>query len=133
MRTFRSSMIVLAITVLLPGCVKRVQEAPGLVPGSPYMVQDAMRGETFDVGDYEVRSYRIPLTGENRRRFQFLVLNKISAIQERSFSVVQLPDGTWALTEERPDGISVTQQTWSTEPSYQAAKIRVSQLIAPRG
>ncbi len=115
--------------VLLGGCVRRVHEAPGLPPGSELAVSSSMRMETFEVDDLEVRSYQIPLTGTNQRRYQFVVLKQ--GIKQNDYMVQLLEDGTWALLEVRSDGITLSKSTWTAEPAYSAARSAV--IAALRG
>ncbi len=115
--------------LLLGGCVRRVHEAPGLTPGSDLAVGSSMRLETFEVEDLEVRSFQMPLSRTNQRRFQFVVLKQ--GIKQVDFMVQRLEDGTWALLEARTDGITVTRDTWGAEPAYAAARAAV--VAALRG
>lgn len=109
--------------LLVGGCVKRVHEVPGLGPGNPLSVSADMRLETFQVDEFEVRSFRIPLTGDNRRRYQFVVLKQ--GIKQLDYVVQQLEDDTWALLEVRSDGISIAIAAWPSEPDYATARSSV--------
>ena len=125
----RIAPIILTGAVLLGGCVKRVHEAPGLPPGSEMAVRSSMRVETFEVDDLEVRSFQMPLSGTNQRRYQFVVLKQ--GIKQHDYMVQVLEDGTWALLEVRSDGITLTRSSWTAEPSYAAARAAV--ISALRG
>jgi len=116
------------LVIALPaGCVKRVYEAPGLTPGSTLAVGSDMRVETFQVDDWEVRVFQIPLTEGNRRRYQFIVLRR--GVYDHNYLLQQLEDGTWALLERRSDGISTTRKTYPVEPDYAAVRAEVEGLL----
>jgi hypothetical protein len=119
------------VLLLLSGCVRRIHEAPGLSPGSPLAVRADMRVETFEVAAWEVRAFRFALSGGNTRRYQFVVLK--NGLPELDLMVEQSPDGSWGLVERRPDGISITHQTWTAEPAYGVAKSAVVTLLRDRG
>ncbi len=111
----------------LTGCVKRVYEAPGLSPGNVMAVGSDMRVETFEVDDWEVRVFRMPIKEGNRRLYQFSVLT--GGILDRTYTLDQLEDGSWVLIEKRSDGIMDTKKSFGAEPSYLAVKGDVIDLL----
>jgi hypothetical protein len=86
-----------------------------------------MRVETFEVDDWEVRVFRMPISEGNRRLYQFSVLN--GGVLNRTYTLDQLEDGTWVLIERRSDGISNTKKSFAAEPSYVAVKGEVIGLL----
>lgn len=130
--TRRAAALAISLTVGLlstqpAGCVKRVWDAPGLPPGSAYAVGSDMRVETFEIDDWEVRAFRIPVTEANNRRYQFVVLK--NGIHHHDYTLDRLEDGTWELIEVRADGISIARNSYRTEPSYAALKAEVVKLL----
>ena len=109
------------------GCVRRVWEAPGLRPGSPWTVSSDMRVETFEFGEHVVRSFRMEISDTNHRRYQFVVHNQTE--HEADFTLDTTSTGLWELVERRPDGISVTRQSWEQEPAYATVKAAVIRLL----
>jgi hypothetical protein len=126
----RTLVVIGFLALLSSGCVRRVHEAPGLPPNSPLAVRADMRVETFEVETREVRVFRFPLTGGNNRRYQFAVL--LDGRPEFDIMVERSGEESWALVERRPDGISITHQTWTAEPSYTAAKAAVVTILRDR-
>lgn len=126
--------VLLLVVMLLPasGCVRRVHEAPGLAPGSPLAVSSDMRVETFEIDTWEVRAFRFPLSGTNQRRYQFAVLVARTGLPELDVMVERGEGGVWGLVERRPDGITITHQTWPDEPTYASAKAAVVNLLRNR-
>jgi len=86
-----------------------------------------MRIETFQVEKWEVRAFRIPITGSNKRRYQFAVLKH--GIPDHDIMLEQMEDGIWALIENRPDGISITRKTYSQEPAYSTVRAEVIRIL----
>jgi|GEM_PF-1511476 len=130
-RVDRLSLLCCLAVFALPGCVKRVYEAPGLPPGSTMAVAGDMRVDSFEVERWEVRVFRIPLSDGNRRLYQFIVLK--GGVFDHDYSLEQLEDGKWALIERRSDGISVTRKTYTEEPVYTAVKSEVVGLLRQPG
>ena len=125
--TLLMALLTLLLLVGLTGCVRRVYEVPGMPPGSDLAVGSDMRMEKFEVDEFEVRSFRIPLTGTNRRRYQFAILK--NGIEQMNYMIERAEEGTWSLIEARPDGISITRATWPEEPSYAVARAAVVGLL----
>lgn len=121
------SLAAVLLSTQLAGCVKRVWDAPGLPPASAFAVGSDMRVETFEIDDWEVRAFRIPISDTNSRRYQFVVLK--NGIHQNDYTLVRLEDGTWGLNEVRADGISITHNSFQTEPSYAAVKAEVVRLL----
>jgi len=111
----------------LTGCVKQVYEAPGLFPSNVMTVGNDMRVETFEVDDWEVKVFRMPIKEENRRLYQFSILN--DGVLDRMYTLDQLEDGSWVLIEKLSNGISNTKKSFDTEPSYPALKGEVIGLL----
>jgi hypothetical protein len=132
MKNLPVPLMLLAAVLLAPGCVRRVHEAPGLNPGSPLAVSSDMRVETFEVDTWEVRAFRFPLSGTNQRRYQFAVLVALTGQPDLDVMVERGEGGVWGLVERRPDGITITHQTWPEEPSYASAKAAVVNLLRSR-
>lgn len=134
MRTRSTRLLLLPVllalgSVTLAGCVRRIHEAPGLPPGSDMAVSSEMRLATFEVEDFEVRPFRIPISETNRRRYQFAVLR--NGVHQFDYTVERMDDGAWALMEARPDGITIARESWPTEPSYATARVAVIGLLRP--
>ncbi len=123
--TFLLMLLLIGSTV--PGCVKRIWEAPGLEPGSPYAVSSDMRVETFEAAEREIQVFRMEVSGTNRRRYQFVIYHH--NIHEIDFTLDLTAEGVWELIERRPDGISVTRRTYESEPSYAVVKAEVVRLL----
>ena len=111
----------------LTGCVKQIYEAPGLSPGSVMAVGSDMRVETFEVDDWEVRVFRIPIKEGNRRLYQFSVLT--GGVLNRIYTLDQLEDGSWVLIEKKSNGISDTKKSFDAEPSYLVLKGEIIGLL----
>ena len=128
-RTAISALFLLGclVNASLTGCVKRVYEAPGLTPGGALTVGSEMRVETFQVEQWEVRAFQIPITGSNKRRYQFAVLKH--GIPDHDIMLEQMEDGVWALIENRPDGISITRKTYPQEPAYPTVRAEVIRIL----
>jgi len=86
-----------------------------------------MRVEVFDVDDWEVMVFRIPIKEGNTRLYQFSVLT--DGVLNRTYTLDQLEDGSWVLIENRTDGISITKKSFGAEPSYLAVKGEVIGLL----
>ena len=86
-----------------------------------------MRVETFEFGEHVVRSFRMEISDTNRRRYQFVVHNQTE--HEADFTLDTTSTGLWELVERRPDGISVTRQSWEQEPAYATVKAAVIRLL----
>ncbi len=86
-----------------------------------------MRVETFEVDDWEVRVFRMPIKEGNRRLYQFSVLT--GGVLDRTYTLDQLEDGSWVLIEKRSDGIMDTKKSFGAEPSYLAVKGDVIDLL----
>ncbi len=120
----------LAAPLLTAGCVQRVHEAPGLTPDSPWAVGSDMRVERFEVGESEVRAFRLPASESDVRRYEFIVLK--DGYETARFYLERLDDGGWALMEHRSDGISASRGTWPSEPAYQTVRSEVVRLVRER-
>lgn len=129
LRFCRYSLICICCLSLpgLTGCVKRVYEAPGLFPGNVMAVGSDMRVEVFDVDDWEVRVFRMPIKKGNRRLYQFSVLT--GGVLNRTYMLDQLEDGSWVLIEKKSNGISDTKKSFDAEPSYLALKGEIIGLL----
>jgi hypothetical protein len=125
--TLLTTLLTLLFVAGLTGCVRRVYEVPGMPPGSDLAVGSDMRMEKFEVDEFEVQPFRIPLTGTNRRRYQFAVLK--DGIEQMNYMVERTEEGVWSLVEARPDGISITRTTWPEEPSYAVVRAAVVNLL----
>ncbi len=91
------------------------------------VVGSDMRVEVFEVDDWEVRVFRMPIKEGNRRLYQFSVLT--GGVLNRTYMLDQLEDGSWVLIEKKSNGISDTKKSFDAEPSYLALKGEIIGLL----